>query len=42
MIPAFEGKLSTPTSPVMWEYRFLTSWNLHAVAGVREGGTNGC
>ena len=40
--PAFEGRLSTPTSPVFWEYRFLGSWNRHAVMGGREGGTNGC
>lgn len=42
VLPAFEGRLSTPTSPRIWEYRFKGSWNRHKVAGGREGGTTNC
>ena len=42
VLPAFEGRLRTPRSPVFWEHRFHGSWNRHALLGGSEGGTKGC
>ena len=42
VLRAFEGRLTTPTSPKIWEYRFKNQWNHHALKGGQEGGTVGC
>ena len=42
VLPAFEGKLTTPTSPKFWDYRFKSRWNHHALMGGREGGATSC
>ncbi|WP_420441990.1 hypothetical protein [Candidatus Palauibacter sp.] len=42
VLPAFEGRLSTLTSPEFWEYRFNGRWNYHALAGGQHGGATRC